>query len=138
MVWDSLNSISAALMFAKEQLSIRSDTFIWDWVLETHDPKRGYAGLYDPAARQMRFNGEPTLGTILHEAVHYHQHERGDDLIAGYAAFASQVASQMVGSKDEIARKAYWNCPWEIEAREKAWEMAIAYRDRRAGVAHWA
>lgn len=124
------NEIVAAFAFARDYLGIQSKTFLWDWDVRSWSVTLGYHGAYYPERRRILFNGDPSLDTIFHEAVHYWQHEQGDDF--------TSLRAVTVETGSDAAHQAYLSCPREIEARGKAREMAVAYRDKLAGFPHWA
>lgn len=124
--------MASLLTFAKVYLHIESPCFPWDYEVQPYDATLGWAGCYRPVTQRMHFNGSPAWEVVFHEAVHFQQHERGEDLETVYARFAFEPTP-------EAAYAAYWTHPFEVEARTKAREMSVVYRNRQAGLgAHWA
>ncbi len=104
--------IEDALDFAQSHLGIRYRDFRYAYEVLQENPFTYWAGVFKNA--MMYYNGEPTLDTIFHEAVHYAQWERGE-LVEGLA---------------HKSYNDYWNHPTEVEARQKATELESKYLTR--------
>lgn len=129
--------IKEALRFAARKLVIRDARRLCDYSLFYHDDALSYRAQYCIGSRRILFNGEPDSYVVMHEAIHFHQHERGEDLERDYQEMLSstRTAYCQKGFTDaRIHRLAYWDCPHEIEARKvgsllaRQWESGRAYR----------
>lgn len=110
--------IDRAISWAKTRLKIVG-SLERDWSLSDSRPVY-VAGEYHPTTRTISFYGVPTLNTIFHEAVHYRQHEQGVDFKTVRAKATSRYSD---------AFSAYWNSWTERDARNRARQMEIAYRE---------
>ena len=109
--------IPPALSFAKEYLGIFDDIVR---AYTIHPFKKDYwaAGWYCRQEHRIFFNGFPNLNTIFHEAVHYWQAERGEDMQASHEEAAKRYNNWY---------EQYWNRSIEVEARAKAEELEEVY-----------
>lgn len=127
--------------FAKSYLGITTRSFLWCYTIEKHRAHIGFAGVYLSESREIIFNGEPSWDTVFHECVHYHQHEReGGSFLKAYENSRAELRTGFLaqGAPEDMAeRLAYEQCPYEVEAREKAREMATVYRNGMAGIGSW-
>lgn len=102
----------AAHEFARKYLGIKSFGCFSRYRVLPYDAARTWLGIFHGFGL-IEYNGMPSYGTIFHEAVHYHQYQRGEDLKVSYARIKT------FGD--------YWNEPFEVEARDKAAEMIRRY-----------
>lgn len=127
--------------FAKAHLGIITRSFLWCYTVENHRKDCPYAGIYLPKSREIVFNGEPSWTTVFHECVHYRQHEReGSAFPAVYENARAELRTDLLAQgapEDMVERLAYERCPYEVEAREKSYEMAAVYRNGIAGLGSW-
>lgn len=127
--------------FAKSYLGITMRSFLWCYTVDKKRDGRGYAGIYLPESRSILFNGGPSWATVFHECVHYRQHEReGATFLAAYENSRAELRIDLLarGAPEDMAeRLAYERCPYEVEAREKSYEMTTVYRNGMAGIGSW-